>query len=414
MARTWLSVRVELLGGRGTQLWPYPGRVFAVGPSHTFQDLANAINDGFARWDRAHLSMFTLADGRVITDTDSGADMAGSIGGTITAPLDIASVTVAHTLTLGALFQFTFDLGDDWTHQCTIGAEKVDPVGVLGIRPSSPLPYWGWGAIPDQYGRQRDEDTGDSQPPPQRPSDMHPMLVHAWPGREQLPVLDLQVVRAEIASNDAAGFLGAVTGRDVDDALQQIGQGVLMALQQQREQAESVALSVINRLTWRAGVGDDVLAADLLAVLRDQPPGGRLVPVEVDMLITVMETDPNLSTGGYLDLATGQVHDDDATDPMIVGHDAVIDVHTDPQRWLRVECAGSRQGWQDMADFAARQHDTALRDRLEHAIEGGGAFRRFRDVVHHEQLTQQWFTFATDRQLGRARQFLADHGIRVA
>ncbi|MDP9989550.1 hypothetical protein J2S98_004741, partial [Arthrobacter oryzae] len=59
MARTWLSVTVELLGGRGEELWPWPGRIFVVGPSHTFMDLANAINDAFARWDRSHLSVFT-------------------------------------------------------------------------------------------------------------------------------------------------------------------------------------------------------------------------------------------------------------------------------------------------------------------------------------------------------------------
>lgn len=63
MAKTWLSVTVDLLGGAGHDLWPWPGRVMAVGPSHTFEQLAEAINDAFARWDRAHLSMFTLADG---------------------------------------------------------------------------------------------------------------------------------------------------------------------------------------------------------------------------------------------------------------------------------------------------------------------------------------------------------------
>jgi len=51
MARRWFSIRVELLGGRGEQLWPYPGRVFAVGPAHTFADLARAIDNAFARWD---------------------------------------------------------------------------------------------------------------------------------------------------------------------------------------------------------------------------------------------------------------------------------------------------------------------------------------------------------------------------
>jgi hypothetical protein len=34
-----------------------------------------------------------------------------------------------------------------------VGEVKVDPLEVLGIRPDVPLPYWGWGSIPDQYGR---------------------------------------------------------------------------------------------------------------------------------------------------------------------------------------------------------------------------------------------------------------------
>ena len=183
MARTWLSVTVELLGGRGKELWPWPGRVFAVGPSHTFMDLADAINDAFGRWDRSHLSMFTLADGQVVTDESTGVEMAESAGGPISAPLDIESAKVAKVLQPGAEFQFTFDLGDEWTHRCVIAEEKIDPVEALGIRPDTPLPYWGWGAIPDQYGRRWTSDDGESRPP-RRPSQPHPMLLHAWPARE--------------------------------------------------------------------------------------------------------------------------------------------------------------------------------------------------------------------------------------
>lgn len=102
MARTWLSVTVELLGGRGEQLWPWPGRIFAVGPSHTFMDLANAINDAFSRWDRSHLSMFTLGDGGVITDEETGAEMAASSGGPVTTALDIAVAKVARILGPGS------------------------------------------------------------------------------------------------------------------------------------------------------------------------------------------------------------------------------------------------------------------------------------------------------------------------
>ena len=135
MARTWLSVTVELIGGRGEELWPWPGRIFAVGPSHTFMDLADAINDAFGRWDRSHLSLFTLADGQVITDVSTGAEMAESAGGPISAPLDIESAKVGRVLKPGAEFQFTFDLGDQWTHRCVVAEEKIDPLEELGLRP---------------------------------------------------------------------------------------------------------------------------------------------------------------------------------------------------------------------------------------------------------------------------------------
>lgn len=403
---------VELLGGRGEELWPWSGRIFAVGPSHTFMDLADAINDAFARWDRSHLSMFTLADGRVITDEETGAEMAGSIRGPIIAPIDIATAKVARTLEAGAEFQFTYDLGDSWMHRCVVGEVKVDPLEVLGVRPDVPLPYWGWGSIPDQYGRRWATDDGESRVP-SKPGTPHPMLLHAWPGEVQVPKLDPSELRGAIASADAGRFLAAVTGRDIDDALQQVGAGIPMALGQRRQETEPVALSVINRLTWRGGVGDRVLAEDLLAGLRREPLAGRVVPVDLDMLSIVLEGDPDLSTGGYLDLHAGQVYDETATDPMMVGEGTAIEVEEEPDRWLRLNHTGSRNGWQDMAAFAERQPDEALRERLERAIEGKGAFYRFRDLLHGENLSEQWHAFSTDRQMGRARDFLADNGVRV-
>jgi len=293
-----------------------------------------------------------------------------------------------------------------------VGNDKVDPMEVLGIRPEIPTPYWGWGTIPDQYGRRWADDDGESRPP-RRPSRPHPMRLHAWPSQDQMPVLDLSDLRAAVASKDAARFLDAVMGRDIDEALQQVGTGVPMALEARRPEAEPVALSVINRLTWRNGAGDQVLAEDLLAVLRGESLSGRGLGVDLDMLSAELEGDPDLSTGGYVDLRTGEVWNDNAVDPMLVGEDVAIDVEEEPNRWLRFERIGSRDGWRDMAAFAERQRDEALRQRLERAIEGTGAFHRFRDLVHDEDLADQWYAFSTDRQRGRAREFLADNGIRV-
>lgn len=56
------------------------------------------------RWDRSHLSMCTLANGRIVTDTETGAEMVESLGGPITETVDIESAKVARLLGLGAEF----------------------------------------------------------------------------------------------------------------------------------------------------------------------------------------------------------------------------------------------------------------------------------------------------------------------
>jgi len=58
MTSTWLSIRVDLVEGGGQDLWPRPGRIFAAARTHIFGQLAVAIDDAFARWDRAHLYQF--------------------------------------------------------------------------------------------------------------------------------------------------------------------------------------------------------------------------------------------------------------------------------------------------------------------------------------------------------------------
>lgn len=67
-------------------------------------------------------------------------------------------------LALGERFVDVFDFGDDWTHLSTVGPERVDPLEALGIVPDEPLPYFGWGDIPDQYRRRWDDDGESPQP----------------------------------------------------------------------------------------------------------------------------------------------------------------------------------------------------------------------------------------------------------
>jgi hypothetical protein len=181
MARTWLSIRVDLVEGRGELYWPRPGRIFAASRSHTFKDLADAIDDSFARWDRSHLQEFTLADKTRLCLEDPDWQIDGEV------TEDIRDIRLSR-LHPGDQFGYVFDLGDDWAHLCTVDVQRIDPAEALGIVPGKPLPYWGWGDIPDQYGRRWDGDDGESRPP-RNPglADLPPLRPNWGPDREQVP-----------------------------------------------------------------------------------------------------------------------------------------------------------------------------------------------------------------------------------
>lgn len=146
MARTWLRIRVELLGGCGIDCDPPPGRVLIVGAGHTFEQFAEAIDAGFARWDLSHLHEFELPDGRKVgyPDDEYAPELVW---------LDHAKLKVTRELKPGDEFTYTFDFGDGWEHRCVVEGEKADPVEEYGTVPPGPVAIWGWGWIPDQYGR---------------------------------------------------------------------------------------------------------------------------------------------------------------------------------------------------------------------------------------------------------------------
>lgn len=179
VARNWLSITVELVEGGTRTFWPRPGRILAAARTHTFADLSDAIDDAFARWDRAHLHEFHLLDetrvGRPDPDWDDHS------------VLDDRRTKLSR-LEPGEKFLYVFDFGDGWHHICTVGARRIDPLDQLGIVPTKPLPYWGWGDLPDQYGRRFAGDDGESPVPPNpRRTDLPKLLQHWGEGADRYP-----------------------------------------------------------------------------------------------------------------------------------------------------------------------------------------------------------------------------------
>jgi hypothetical protein len=77
---------------------------------------------------------------------------------------------------------------------------------------------------------------------------------------------------------------------------------------------------------------------------------------------------------------------------------------------IHVEPLPSSVGYGDMEDFVTRVRDPRARHLLERAINGRGAFRRFKDtLLEYPQLRRAWFAFHDARGERRAIEWLVEH-----
>ncbi|MFN2478198.1 MAG: UPF0158 family protein [Pseudonocardiaceae bacterium] len=209
----------------------------------------------------------------------------------------------------------------------------------------------------------------------------------------------------------------ARTGLRPDDrggaaALQLIGDGLISALAGQVDGAPELAADCVSALSERGWYGDTELVEHLQALLGTGPtPMLRSLPIDLEELAGILEGDP-IHGGGRVDVRTGEVWPRAAIDyAQEIGKETEED--EDEERWLWVVCEGSREGYRDMEAFIESLADPDRADRLWIAIQGRGAFRRFKDVLGRtpDEL-DRWFAFSEERQRGRARAWLADAGYR--
>jgi len=194
-----------------------------------------------------------------------------------------------------------------------------------------------------------------------------------------------------------------------DEALQLLGDGLLAALAHHVDEAPDLAAECAGRLRQRGWDGDDELADQLDAACGMAPvPMLRPLPVDLEELAMLLEGD-DFGGGGRIDRRTGEIWNEAAIEyAEEEGEELDLD---DDDRWLWVHCEGSSDGYRDMQAFIATLSDPSQADRLEIAIQGKGAFRRFKDVLARwpDEL-ERWFAYSEDRQRGRARAWLTDAG----
>jgi len=91
---------------------------------------------------------------------------------------------------------------------------------------------------------------------------------------------------------------------------------------------------------------------------------------------------------------------------------AEIEFAADPERYKRIPKQDSHEGYRDMQVYIGSLEDTHLRELLEVAIQGSGAFRRFKDMLgRYPDARQAWFKFRDERLHQRMVKWLASDGI---
>jgi hypothetical protein len=95
------------------------------------------------------------------------------------------------------------------------------------------------------------------------------------------------------------------------------------------------------------------------------------------------------------------------------GIDGQTPVDLDDLDLVCIEPLPSSVWYEDMADFAERISDDRVGRRLARAIQGKGAFRRFKDELHEEypQLPPGWQAFRDVRAKRRAVEWLLDNSL---
>jgi hypothetical protein len=80
--------------------------------------------------------------------------------------------------------------------------------------------------------------------------------------------------------------------------------------------------------------------------------------------------------------------------------------------WARIEPTEGREGYRDMADFTAGVQHRRAAELLDRAINGRGAFRRFKNTLFEfPEVRDQWYRFRDARSRRRALDWLAEAGL---
>ncbi|MCI0596734.1 MAG: UPF0158 family protein [candidate division Zixibacteria bacterium] len=139
------------------------------------------------------------------------------------------------------------------------------------------------------------------------------------------------------------------------------------------------------------------------------PQAARRVRADLAELISAF-ADGRLENEYYLSLRTGKIQL--LTDG--TSEDERQELYQSEEEYILLPKKRSRDGYQDLLDFIGAVGDNALREKLSTAVQGQGAFRRFKDVLlAYPDDRRKWFNFSNERDEARLREWLRENQLAL-
>jgi hypothetical protein len=127
--------------------------------------------------------------------------------------------------------------------------------------------------------------------------------------------------------------------------------------------------------------------------------------LDLDEIVVALQDQGGYEHFWLIDPATGEI--------TFASEDLDAELDLDDSDLIRIDPLPSRMWYRDMADFAEGIPDELAGRRLARAIQGRGAFRRFKDELHDEypHLLKLWYEFSGRRGIRRAVEWLVDSSL---
>ena len=162
----------------------------------------------------------------------------------------------------------------------------------------------------------------------------------------------------------------------------------------------------------------------------------KKLKADLEMIANAMEDVARMDMDYYLDKETGEViitseetfgyAEEAEEDEDNIGEDlpdwqkediklAQDILFNNPDRYICIPERPSYEGYNLMVEFAEKVEDELLREKLSIALDGKGAFRRFKNVIaDYPDYREKWFKFRDERINKKVTEWLNSIGIEPA